>query len=68
MQMSSHLSRISDAEILQKAGELADFGFGNFETCLKVLSAKQGDMTQAKKSLSKAIFNEQKVKRKRDKQ
>ena len=70
MQHSSRscLSQISDPEILQKAGELADMGFGDFESCLKVLSAKQGDMAKAKKSLSKAIFNEQKIKRKREKQ
>jgi hypothetical protein len=37
---------------------LSDQGFGSFDQCLAVLTACNGNITQAKKALSKAIFTQ----------
>ena len=66
--LSSHMSQAavdqpddpSETEIFQKACELSDMGFGDFDVCLTVLTAKNNDMEEAKKALSRVIFNNQK--------
>lgn len=39
------------------AAELSDQGFGDFDLCLTVVTAKKGNMKKAKNALSKVIFN-----------
>lgn len=46
-----------EAAIFQKACELSDLGFGEFDVCLTVLTAKKGNVTLAKDALSKVIFS-----------
>jgi len=46
----------SESEMFQKAGELSDQGFGEFDVCLAVLSTTKGNLQTAKKALSKLMF------------
>ena len=50
----------SETELFQGACELMDQGFGDFEVCLTVLTAKHGNMKLAKNALSKVIFSKTK--------
>lgn len=49
-----------ETELFQGACELMDQGFGDFEVCLTVLTAKRGNMKLAKNALSKVIFSKTK--------
>ena len=55
-------SPFTEAEIFQMACELSDQGFGEFDVCLTVLTAKKGNIKLAKNALSKVIFSQQKGK------
>ena len=46
--------------MFQKAGELSDQGFGEFDVCLAVLSTTKGNLQTAKKALSKLMFTQNK--------
>ena len=46
-----------EAELFANACELSDLGFGEFDVCLTVLTAKRGNMKRAKDVLSKVIFS-----------
>jgi hypothetical protein len=48
---------VEDTEIFQKACDLSDAGFGDFDVCLTVLTAKKGNVKLAKNALSRVIFN-----------
>ena len=50
----------TESEIFQMACELSDQGFGEFDVCLTVLTAKRGNIKLAKNALSKVIFSQQK--------
>ena len=49
-----------ETELFAGACELSDQGFGDFDVCLTVLTAKRGNMKLAKNALSKVIFSKQK--------
>ena len=49
-----------DGALFAGASELSDQGFGDFDVCLTVLTAKRGDLKKAKNALSKVIFSKQK--------
>ena len=49
-----------ESELFAGASELSDQGFGDFDVCLTVLTAKRGNMKLAKNALSKVIFSKQK--------
>ena len=46
-----------ETELFAGACELSDQGFGDFDVCLTVLTAKRGNMKLAKNALSKVIFS-----------
>ena len=51
---------LNEDELFQMACELSDQGFGEFDLCLTVLTAKKGNSALAKNALSKLIFSKQK--------
>ena len=46
--------------MFQKACDLSDMGYGDFDVCLTVLTAKNGNVKLAKNALSRVIFKNQK--------
>jgi len=50
----------SETQLFAGASELSDLGFGEFDVCLTVLTAKRGNMKLAKNALSKVIFSKSK--------
>lgn len=56
------INQDSESEILQMAAELCDQGFGEFDLCLTVLTAKKGNLKKAQNALSKLIFTSQRIK------
>lgn len=50
----------SETQLFAGASELSDQGFGEFDVCLTVLTAKRGNMKLAKNALSKVIFSKEK--------
>lgn len=59
---SKALSKMDEMEVFQKACELQDSGYGDFESCLKTLNEKNGSLSSARKALSKQIFRRQQEK------
>ena len=51
---------LDDTEMFQKACDLSDMGYGDFDVCLTVLTAKKGNVKLAKNALSRVIFKNQK--------
>ena len=50
----------NEEQLFADACDLSDKGFGDFDVCLTVLTAKRGNMKLAKNALSKVIFSKQK--------
>ena len=52
----------TENELFEKACELADQGFGDFEVCLSELTLKKGHMLKTKDALSQRNFHKHKNK------